>query len=221
MNVLVISAHPDDEVLGLGGTLARHIEEGDTVTPIIAADGSQVRYSDEQHEQLRDACRRSCMELGVSEPEFLGFRDQGLDTYSQIDINRALEELVDRTKPDVVYTHHFGDMNRDHQVLHEATLVACRPKPGGTIRSVLTYVVPSSTDWAPSRAGREFLPNWFVNISDTLDKKIKALAHYASEVPPYPHPRSLEAIEAQAKFWGSGIGLGYAEPFMLMRNLVR
>ena len=220
MNILVVSAHPDDEVLGLGGTLARHVQQHDVVYPAIFADASQVRYSEEKRKDLKSACLKSCAELGAQPPEFLGFPDQKLDTYSQIDLTKAIEELIVKYHCEVVYTHHVGDINRDHQLLHEATLVATRPKPGGIVRRVLSYSVPSSTEWAPFFPGRSFVPNWFVDIAATLPQKIRALAHYSSETPPYPHPRSLEAVENQAKFWGSSVGFEYAEPFMLMRNLV-
>ncbi len=220
MNVLVVGAHPDDEVLGLGGTLIRHVQQKDIVFPAIFADASQVRYSEEQRGGLKDACTKSCEELGIQPPEFLGFPDQKLDTYSQIDLTKAIENLILKHHCEIVYTHHFGDINRDHQLLHEATLVATRPKPGGIVKQVLCYSVPSSSEWAPFRVAHAFLPNWFVDISSTLSQKLRALAHYSSETPPYPHPRSLEAIEAQAKYWGSSVGFEYAEPFMLMRNLV-
>jgi len=220
MKILVIGAHPDDEVLGLGGTLARHVQNGDIVYPAIFADASQVRYAEEQRERLKSACTKSCAELGLQPPQFLGFPDQKLDSYSQIDLTKTIEELIRKHEPETVYTHHYGDINRDHQVLHQATLVAVRPKPGGTVKCVLSYTVPSSTDWAPFSSGCAFMPNWFVDISSTIEQKLRALAHYSSEVPPYPHPRSLEAIENQAKFWGSSMGFCYAEPFMLMRNLI-
>ncbi len=220
MNILVIGAHPDDEVLGLGGTLARHVKDGDAVFPLIFADGSQVRYVEEQREKLKLACMKSCVELGLQAPEFLGFPDQKLDTLSQMELVQALEARVQKLKPEVVYTHHFGDINRDHQVLNEVTLVATRPKPGNKVLRVLSYMVPSSTDWAPCTFDRAFLPNWFVDISDTIDEKLRAVSHYSSEIPPYPHPRSLEAIRNQAKFWGSSIGFEYAEPFVLLRNLI-
>ena len=220
MNILVVSAHPDDEVLGLGGTLARHVQQNDVVYPAIFADASQVRYSEEQREGLKVACTKSCAELGVQSPEFLGFPDQKLDTYSQIDLTNAIENLIVKYHCEVVYTHHFGDINRDHQLLHEATLVATRPKPGGIVKRVLSYSVPSSTEWAPFLPRGIFLPNWFVDISTTLRQKLRALAHYSSEIPPSPHPRSLEAVENQAKFWGSSVGFEYAETFMLLRNLV-
>ena len=221
MNILVIGAHPDDEVLGLGGTLARHVQNGDSVFPLICANASQVRYAEEQREKLQLACEKSCAELGLQKPDFLGFPDQKLDTFSQIDITQAIEERIKKYQPEVVYTHHLGDINRDHQVLNEATLVATRPKPGGVVSRVLSYMVPSSTDWAPFTASRIFSPNWFVDISETIEVKLKAISHYSSEVPPYPHPRSLEAIRNQAKFWGSSIGFEYAEPFVLIRNLQR
>ncbi len=220
MNILVVGAHPDDEVLGLGGTLIRHVQQGDVIYPAIFADASQVRYSEDQRDSLKVSCAASCAELGTQPPEFLGFSDQRLDTYSQIDLTKAIENLILKYHCEVVYTHHSGDINRDHQLLHEATLVATRPKPGGIVKRVLCYSVPSSTEWAPFLPGHSFLPNWFVDISSTLRQKLRALAHYSSETPPYPHPRSLEAIENQAKFWGSTVGFECAEPFMLMRNLV-
>jgi LmbE family N-acetylglucosaminyl deacetylase len=220
MNVLVIAAHPDDEVLGVGGTLALHALQGDKVFPVIVADGQQVRYDEERRAELKEACRKCCATLGTEEPEFLGLPDQHLDTFSQIDLNQALEERMQRCKPQVVYSHHFGDMNRDHQILYDATSVVCRPKPGAVVKRVLAFAVPSSSDWAPQVPGRNFVPNWFVDISSTLERKLAALEHYKSETPPFPHPRSLSAIETQARFWGSSVGVEAAEPFMLMRNLV-
>jgi N-acetylglucosamine malate deacetylase 1 len=220
MNVVVIASHPDDEVLGVGGTLAAHALGGDKVFPIIVADGNPVRYDEARSAELRDACRKCCATLGIEPPEFLGFPDQRLDTFAQIDINKALEEQLQRRQPQVVYAHHAGDMNRDHQVLHECAMVACRPKPGAFVTRVLVYSVPSSSDWAPQIPGRSFVPNWFVDISATLTRKLAALEHYKSETPPFPHPRSLRAIETQARFWGSSVGVEAAEPFMLMRNVV-
>lgn len=220
MNILVVSAHPDDEMLGLGGTLAHHVNQGDLVFPIIFADGSQIRYTEGQREGLKLACLKSCAELGLQPPQFLGFPDQKLDSYSQIELTKPIEELITKHQPTVVYTHHFGDINRDHQLLHDATLVAVRPKPGGCVKQVLCYSVPSSTEWTPFLSDKAFLPNWFVDISTTIKKKLRALAHYSSELPPYPHPRSLEAVENQAKYWGNSVGFNYAEPFRLMRNLI-
>jgi len=221
MNVVVIASHPDDEVLGVGGTLALHALEGDKVFPIIVADNNSARYDESHNAELKQACRRCCETLGIEQPEFLGFPDQKLDTYSQIELNQALEKRLQQHQPSVVYAHHAGDMNRDHQILHECTMVACRPKPGAFVKRVLAYTVPSSSDWAPQAVGRNFVPNWYVDISATLSRKLAALEHYKSETPAFPHPRSLRAIETQARFWGSGVGVEAAEPFVLMRNLVR
>jgi LmbE family N-acetylglucosaminyl deacetylase len=220
VNVVVVAAHPDDEVLGAGGTLAAHAQRGDKVFPLIVADGVQVRYDEQQRTELKDACRKCCATLGVEEPEFLGFPDQQLDKFSQIEINQALEERVLRRKPEVVYAHHYGDMNRDHQILHDCTAVVCRPKPGAFVKRVLSFAIPSSTDWVPQITGRSFVPNWFVDISATLERKLEALEHYKSETPSFPHPRSLQAIETQARYWGSSVGVEAAEPFMLLRNIV-
>jgi N-acetylglucosamine malate deacetylase 1 len=220
VNIVVISAHPDDEVLGVGGTLVRHAEQGDLVYPVIFADGSQVRYDEAERTRLLDACRLSCAILGIEPPEFVGLPDQRLDGMPQIELTQAIERVLAARKPSIVYTHHFGDVNRDHQTLHDATMVATRPKPGAQVRRVLAFSAPSSTEWAPQTMQRVFAPNWFVDITPTIKKKIQALACYQSETPAYPHPRSLEAIENHAKFYGCAVGFAYAEPFVLMRNLV-
>lgn len=218
-NVLVVCAHPDDEVLGLGGTLAEHVKAGDVVQPVIFADGSQVRYGEEQRDQLKQACRESCAVLGLQVPEFVGLEDQRLDGYVQIELTQRIEERLVKYDSEIVYGHHVGDVNKDHQVLHDATLVACRPKPGGQVKQLLSFYVPSSTDWAPWTPERAFLPNWFVDVSATMEAKLRAVGKYRSETPDYPHPRSLEAIEAQARFWGSSVGVDFAEAFMLVRKL--
>ncbi len=218
--ILVIAAHPDDEVLGLGGTLRKHVEDGYNVQPIIFADGDQVRYGRGQHEALRQSCIASCGELGIEEPIFVGLRDQQLDTYMQLELTQIIEEKVAEYEPNKVYIHHSGDINKDHQVLSEAALVACRSKPGSRINSILSYYVPSSTDWAPWVANRAFLPNWFEDISGTIERKLSALSNYESEIPPYPHPRSIKAITAQAQYWGNMVGVPYAEPFELLRAIV-
>jgi LmbE family N-acetylglucosaminyl deacetylase len=219
MNVLVIACHPDDEILGLGGTLARHAKAGDKVYPVVFVEGATVRYGGTEVESLESCCQKSCSRLGIEPPEFLRLPDQRLDTIPQIELNRYIEERIRRHQPEVIYGHHPGDVNRDHQVLSEATMVASRPKPGQVVKRLLTYQVPSSTEWIPQIVGRVFMPNWFVDITDTVDQKLEAMACYKSETPPFPHPRSLEAIRTQGRYWGQSVGFEYAEAFMLLRNL--
>jgi len=220
MNVVVVACHPDDEILGLGGTLVRHAKMGDKVYPLIFAEGATVRYGATGVENLEDCCRASCERLGIEPPQFLRFPDQRLDTMSQIDINQHIEESISRHRPEVIYGHYPGDLNRDHQILSEATMVASRPKPGQVVKRLLAFQVPSSTDWAPQVVGRAFTPNWFVDITETIEQKLEAMACYKSETPLYPHPRSLEALRAQARYWGQSVGFKYAEAFVLLRNLV-
>ena len=220
MNILVVAAHPDDEVLGLGGTLAKLVKEGDTVYAAIFANDTQVRYKEKMHGDLIGYCHNSCSILGLQPPIFLDFPDQKLDTLPQIVLTQAIEKLVNDHDIEHVYTHHHGDINKDHRALHHATMVATRPGPKSNVKRVFTYCVPSSTDWAPFNAENCFFPNWFVDISATIEIKLDAVSQYQSETPPYPHPRSIDAIRNHARYWGSSVGFEHAEPFTLVRNLV-
>lgn len=183
--VIVFAAHPDDEVLGVGGTILRHQAQGDTVDAIVA-------YT----------CRtRPPLDVHWWREE------QGTDVLA------AVERTVRSLEPEVVYTHHGGDINADHRALHEAVMVACRPYAAPSVRSIRTFHTPSSTEW-----GHGFVPTLFVDISDHIDAKLAAMAFYADELRPEPHPRSLEYLRAQAMTWGAASGFRFAEAFQVERE---
>ena len=215
MNVLVVAAHPDDETLGAGGTMARHALHGDEVWACILTDGRSPHGAAECALRAGDV-------LGVKKVVFLGFPDQRVDELALLDVIRPLEALVTELRPDVVYTHFSHDVNQDHRVAFNATMVATRP--GSGVSRVLSFEAASSTEWAAPFGGNVFAPNVFIDVSDTLAAKIEAMHCYSnaqqSEVRPYPHPRSYEAIEVYAKRHGIESGLDAAEAFMLVREVV-
>ncbi len=214
--VLVIAAHPDDELLGLGGTVRRHVLAGDTVHSVVLCEGVTMRYAGQDVPQKAHGKKAAAI-LGVSSLEMLDFPDQHLDTLSLVDVITPIEERVRRYEPQIVYTHFGGDLNRDHQLVFEAVLVACRPV-ASTLEALYCFETPSSTEW---NAPMQFSPNYFVDISETLDDKLKAFACYESEVRAYPHPRSLESLRHRAHYWGNLVGMDAAEAFVCHRQLWR
>ena len=218
--VLVIAAHPDDEVLGMGGTIALHATVGgDDVRIVCVTDGSSTQYPGDAaiRAQKKEEARAAAAELGVTDYVHLDLPDMRLDTLAHVDVNRVVEEQIADFRPQVVYTVH-PDVNRDHRALFDSVAVATRPVPGQPVRRVLTYAPTSSTEWTPAGLNW-FVPNWFVDISETLERKLASFGHYATEARPYPHPRSDRAIRAAAAFYGSSCGCEAAEPFVLVRGL--
>jgi len=219
--VLVVAAHPDDDVLGMGGTIARHADRGDVVRIVCVTDGSSSQYPGDTAvlEQKREEARRASEELGVEDYVHHDLPDMRLDTIAHVDVNRIIEEHVGDLVPEVVYVVH-PDVNLDHRALFDSVSVATRPVPGQPVRRVLTYAPTSSTEWTP--AGRNwFVPNWFVDITVTIERKLAAFAHFETERRDYPHPRSEQALRAHAQFFGASVGCDYAEPFVLVRSLDR
>lgn len=220
MRILVVAAHPDDETLGAGGTIAWHTARGDTVWVCILSEGASSRH--DRVEQQLECARRACDVLGVENLVLVGLPDQRLDTLSLLDVITPIEECIDALRPDVVLTHFGGDVNEDHRLVSRATMVATRPVAGSSVRRVCAFEIPSSTDWAPPVPGSVFAPNVYVDISGTLDVKLTAMKAYAdtfrSELRPYPHPRSIEALTAYAQRHGVVSGQLAAEPFMLLRE---
>lgn len=224
--ILVVAAHPDDEVLGCGGTIARHADSGDHVQVLIVAEGSTSRQQARDRAQVRDelsalanAAQVAGSILGAVGVELLDLPDNRLDSLDRLDLIKRIEERVDRHKPHTVYVHHCGDLNIDHRRIHEAVVTACRPTPGHHVCQLLSYEVVSSTDWQTPGSAPAFQPNWFVDISHQMERKMRALAAYQTEMRPWPHSRSLDASECLAKLRGSQVGMEAAEAFCLLRHI--
>jgi LmbE family N-acetylglucosaminyl deacetylase len=218
--ILVIAAHPDDEVLGMGGTIAMHAAvRQDAVRIVCVTDGSSTQYPGdaEKRAQKEEEARAAAAELGVTDYVHLDLPDMRLDTLAHVDVNRVVEDQISDFEPTVVYTVH-PDVNRDHRVLFDSVAVATRPVPGRTVRRLLTYAPTSSTEWTPAPLNW-FVPNWFVEVTGTIERKVAAFAHYETERREYPHPRSERAIRAASEFYGASCGCEHAEPFVLVRGL--
>ena len=215
--VLVIVAHPDDEVLGCGGTIARHVASGDAVHMCFLTDGVGARGDDAGAAARRNAAaRRAVALLGGLEPVFNAFPDNQLDRVDLLTVVKAIESEVVKIRPTTIYTHHAGDLNIDHVICNRAVLTACRPLPGQSVRNIYAMEIASSTEWG-FRA--PFVPTRYVDISKFLELKRRALEAYAEELRAFPHPRSYEAVEALGRWRGSAVGLAAAEAFMVLREI--
>jgi len=223
MKVLVVAAHPDDEILGCGGTMTRLAREGHEVRIAILAEGMSSRYAHredadpQQLQHLHARAQQAANKIGARELVLCKLPDNRLDTVPLLEVVKLVEELVARFRPEVIYTHHPGDLNVDHGVVHRAVLTATRPVAGQSVSEIYAFEVPSSTEWAFQRLEPSFRPNVFVDITETLEMKIEALACYDTEARKFPHPRSPEALRATATRWGSVAGLAAVEAFELIR----
>lgn len=223
--VLVIVAHPDDEVLGMGGTIAKLVKEGATVDILIVTDGSSSQYRDSDHlaeiiEAKKKETHNCANVLGVRDIYYGELPDMKLDSTPHVRINQVVEEVIDKVQPDTVFTHFWGDVNMDHQNVYKSTLVAVRPVLGQIVRELYCYRVPSSTEWTPSKVDTMFMPNVFVDITDVAEKKYEAFSKYSTELRDYPHPRSVQYLRETDKAAGIQVGLLAAEEFVLLRKLV-
>ncbi len=219
-DVLVLAAHPDDEVLGCGATIASHKARGDTVHVVIACEGVTARAEagSDDLEKLKAAARRANAILGSDSLELHDYPDNKLDCVPALDVTRFVEERIRRHGPAIVYTHHWNDVNVDHRRLSDCVLTACRPFPGQTVRRILSFEVASSTGWFGPRPDA-FDPNWFVDAGLTLDAKFAALQEYSQEMRDFPHARSIEALTHLSHWRGAAVGLAAAEAFVLVRSL--
>jgi LmbE family N-acetylglucosaminyl deacetylase len=218
MNVLVIAPHMDDEALGVGGTIRRHVQAGDDVTVCVIANRAYGhRYDETLIAEEKRAALGAKEVLGYSELHFLDLPDERLDAVLQ-DIIIPLEDVYNEVKPEVAYVNHGGDNNQDHQAVFKAAMVVCRPHGGGRLKRLCSYEVPSSTDQAPPLIQNIFLPNRYTDISAHLSHKIDALRCYERELRPFPHPRSEGGVTAFARKRGTEVGMEAAEAFMVLRD---
>jgi LmbE family N-acetylglucosaminyl deacetylase len=223
--VLVIAAHPDDEILGCGATAARLVREGREVHFAILGEGITSRHAQrdaadaDQLARLHRQAHAAAAKVGVKQVHLHQLPDNRLDTVPLLEVVKLVEDLVERIQPEVIYTHHAGDLNVDHGVIHRAVLTATRPMAGQPVREIYAFEVPSSTEWAFQRIEPAFRANVFVDITSTLEAKIAAMECYESEARKFPHPRSPEALRAIAMRWGSVIGCAAAEAFELVRSI--
>jgi LmbE family N-acetylglucosaminyl deacetylase len=226
MNVLVIAAHPDDEVLGCGATMAKHARQGDVVHILILAEGATSRATSRDRSQwkseisaLAKAAYQAGDILGAKSVTLRDFPDNRMDSCELLDVVKTIEQAIAQHRPEVIYTHHAGDVNVDHRRIHEAVVTACRPVPRHPVKSLLMFEVPSSTEWQIPGSAPLFSPNWFEDVTTTIHLKLEALEAYELEMRSWPHPRSLKAIEYLARWRGSSVGCEAAEAFVLGRRL--
>ena len=227
LSVLVVAAHPDDEILGCGGTMARHAADGDDVSILILGEGitsrdpqrdanKQKKALDALHAQVD----RAAKVVGASKTFLHHFADNRFDSVDLLDIVKVVEEVKAQVNPSIIYTHHGGDLNVDHRLTFQAVLTACRPQPGESVRTIYSFEVASSTEWNARTVGNAFLPTVYVDITRTLKAKLDAMSVYAGELRDYPHPRSLRGLEVMAQRNGVEAGLEAAERFVLIRNIL-
>lgn len=223
-NVLVIASHPDDEVLGCGGTMAKLAKEGHDVYSLILGEGvtsrDQQRDPGKRQEELnalRAQAAAANRLLGVKKVFTFNFPDNRFDTVALLDIIKTIESVKKQVRPDVVFTHHHGDLNIDHQITFRAVMTAFRPLKNEKTKEIYSFEVLSSTEWNMPSAVSYFMPSCFIDVSRSIKNKVRAMQKYGSEIRKFPHPRSAEAIEAAARKWGTGAGVAAAEAFEVVR----
>lgn len=221
----MVAAHPDDEILGCGASIKRFIDEGNEAYCLVLSDGVTSRYNKENNISLAEIqernkeARAASKIIGFKEMFFLNYPDNKFDSLPLLDIIKSIEEYIERIKPNIVFTHHYSDLNVDHRKTFQAVITAARPIEGCTIKEIYCFENPSSTEWN-FPYNQCFKPNYFVDVEKTFKYKIEGMKCYKSEIREYPHPRSLEALEINAKRWGTVLGCKLVEAFELVRKLV-
>jgi LmbE family N-acetylglucosaminyl deacetylase len=223
--ILIVAAHPDDEVLGCGGTIAKFVSENKKVHISFLTDGVSARDGEknkikEDILNRQNAAKLACSILGAQNVTFGKFPDNRMDSVALLDIIKFVEQLVIEIQPNIILTHHAGDLNIDHRRTHEAVATACRPLKSSSVNTILCFEIPSSTEWSISNLNQVFIPNWYFDITNTLDVKLSALEAYRMELKEWPHPRSIKGVEDLAHWRGATIGVHAAEAFSLGRKLV-
>lgn len=220
MKVLIISAHPDDETIGAGGTIARHIANGDQVYWCVVTEG----YTPTWPQEILDAARQQVFDVkelyGITEVFFLGFPTVRLNTVPYMELSSAIQKVVDKVQPEVVYTTPGTDLNQDHRIVFDCTLVATRPVPGCAVRRVLAYEIATTTRYGGSSGRGGFIPSVYSDISGYMETKLSAMNLYETEIRSYPHPRSPEGIKILCRERGLAVGVEAAECFYLVREFI-
>jgi LmbE family N-acetylglucosaminyl deacetylase len=216
---LIIAAHPDDEILGCGGAINKFKKNGTDSFVLILTDGGKGRYSKRLTLRLRKDAVKANVIVGTKELFFANLPNQQLDAIPITKIIEVIERYIEKLDINCIFTHHCGDLNKDHRLAYEATVTAARPLPGQKVKEIYTYFVASSTEWNYLRKSDIFLPNYFLDIKNEINTKLQAFKCYHREIRKYPHPRSIEALKCFSQFWGICAGLEYAEPFRLIRRI--
>lgn len=223
--VLVFAAHPDDELLGVGGTVRRLADEGITVRAVIMAEGLTSRADSREVVdkgcllRLQEDARKAAEIVGYKSIEFCGLPDNRMDGMELLDIIKVVSKYVEKYQPDTIFTHHHGDLNVDHRITCEAVLTACRPVGEYCVKRIFTFETPSSSEWN-FLYPEPFIPNVYFDVSGTLEAKVEGMAYYRTENTIYPHPRSAEALRSLGRLRGSNVGFEMAEGFMLLRECI-
>lgn len=219
-NILVLAPHPDDEVLGCGATMAKYASAGHKVFVLVATRGSKKLYADDRIENVRNEALRAHKVLGVTETFFLDFPAPELDTVPLADISREIARILSENKIHTLYLPHRGDIHNDHRVVFNAGLVASRPVGDYSVKEIYAYETLSETEWAAPFGDDAFIPTCFINVEDALEAKLQAMQCFKSQLKKFPNSRSLEAIDALAKFRGATVGFKAAEAFVTVRKII-
>jgi LmbE family N-acetylglucosaminyl deacetylase len=214
-----IAPHPDDEILGCGGIMSKFVNDGKEVYVLVITRGTPKLYSDDRIVNVRKEALDAHKILGVKETVFLDFHAPELDQTSLAEISMEISKVIKKLAIDTLYIPHRGDIHSDHRVVYNAALVAGRPVAGSTVRSIYAYETLSETEWAAPFGDDAFIPTHFVDVTGSFENKLKAMACFKSQLKPFPNSRSLEAIEAMAKFRGATVGVLRAEAFMTVRTV--
>jgi N-acetylglucosamine malate deacetylase 1 len=214
--ILVLCAHPDDETLGLGGTIALNSKKGNQTSVLFFTDGETARGNLKKISLRKNQAKQACSLLGIKQIKFLEYEDQKLETISLLELAKQIEKIVNELKPSIVFTHFWDDINQDHRRVFDATRIALRPKPNSPVKHIICYETPSSTD---SSSKSSFTPNLYVKIDSVLNTKLTAFKKYKGEIHPFPHSRSIDSLKSRSNYWGSMIGIKNAEAFVSYRRL--
>lgn len=216
---MVIAAHPDDEILGCGATVARFIEDGWQGKTIILSQGGLSRGEEFrfQLEEVKKNAIDANKTIGITNLDFLDFPDNQFDSISLLEIIKQLQPKINN-EPSIIFTHHYDDLNIDHRRTFEAVMTIFRPQ-GGQNPKIFSFFIPSSSDWVDGAHFKHFEPNFFVDVHTTIHKKLDALKYYKTEMKPYPHSRSIDSLKIFSQYWGNRVGLEYVEPFYFVRGI--